>query len=409
LLAEGFAANLSTLKDLQRRCRLSNTEAATLCGVSLRTYRRWTSNGNPHPGAVSLLALLGGFVPFKGWEGWEFDNGCLFPPGYSKNGLTPGDFFALVFQRQLISAYRSENATCAHRCGISKRGSPGAGMSAERPFCDRLTVSAPRTHDAALKDVGESYGSALGGMLMRPGMWTLPMGGSFEASGAALRALREAHIFGDYLMALGELPIRVTRLDATLDLPQRAAPEIHRLYDKAVKGRVRLSRKAVDKSAVVQMFSRPRYDGEPLDTGTVYIPSRRLSRADQYVTVYDKRQERLSRGCDDPGPLTRYEATAGRGLGATLGDAYDPTAIFWHIMAPDILQAPPGVPQWTPGGETWRVVPKTPPTPAERLQRFLDGPAGIQLAKLTDFDGANRMLLAFLARARAGLPEQDAA
>jgi hypothetical protein len=73
--------------------------------VPLRTYRRWSAHGNPHPGAVRLLALLAGFVPFEGWQGWEFDNGCLFPPGYSKNGLTPGDFFALVFQRQLISAY----------------------------------------------------------------------------------------------------------------------------------------------------------------------------------------------------------------------------------------------------------------------------------------------------------------
>jgi hypothetical protein len=89
LLAEGFAANLSTLKDLQRRCRLTNSEAAKLCGVPLRTYRRWSAHGNPHPGAVRLLALLAGFVPFEGWQGWEFDNGCLFPPGYAKNGLTP--------------------------------------------------------------------------------------------------------------------------------------------------------------------------------------------------------------------------------------------------------------------------------------------------------------------------------
>jgi hypothetical protein len=293
-------------------------------------------------------------------------------------------------------------------------------MWAYRPFCDRLTVSVPRTRDAALKDVGDFYGSALGGVPTKPGLWLLPMGGTFcyrvwpsaatlEASGRALRALREADLFGGYLMDLGQLPLRVTRLDAALDLPKPAAAELHRLYDKAVTGRVRLSRKAVDKSAVVKVFSRPRYDGEPLDTGTVYIPSRRRSRSDQYVTVYDKRQERLAKGCDDPGPLTRYEATAARGLGATLGDAYDPTAIFWHIVAPDIMKAPPGVPQWTPGGETWHLGPKTPPTPAERLQRFLDSPAGIQLAKLADFDGAERVILAFLVRARAGLAGQEAA
>jgi hypothetical protein len=52
-------------------------------------------------------------------------------------------------------------------------------MQAYRPFCDRLTVSAPRTHDAALRDVGELYGSALGGVPTKPGLWLLPIGGTF--------------------------------------------------------------------------------------------------------------------------------------------------------------------------------------------------------------------------------------
>lgn len=115
MLAEGWAANLSLLRPLQQRARLTTAEAAKLCGVSLRTYRRWLRDECPSPGAVRLLALVAGFVPFQGWDGWEFDNGCLFPPGYSKNGITPGDFFALVFLRQLVSTYREDNGKLRDR------------------------------------------------------------------------------------------------------------------------------------------------------------------------------------------------------------------------------------------------------------------------------------------------------
>lgn len=109
-MREGWAANPTVLRELQGRCRLSNAEAAALCGVSLRTYRRWRSEGNPDVSAVRLLAILAGFVPWDGWDGWEVHRGCVFPPGYSKGGLTPGDFYAAVFLRQLVSEYRRKNA-----------------------------------------------------------------------------------------------------------------------------------------------------------------------------------------------------------------------------------------------------------------------------------------------------------
>jgi hypothetical protein len=109
LLSEGFAANPTTLRALQQRCGFSNAEAADACGVALRTYRRWLHEGNPHPGAVRLLAVLGGYVPWDGWQGWEVDHGFLFPPGFSKGGILPGEFHALVFLRQLVTAYRQDN------------------------------------------------------------------------------------------------------------------------------------------------------------------------------------------------------------------------------------------------------------------------------------------------------------
>ncbi|NEV64674.1 helix-turn-helix domain-containing protein [Thiorhodococcus minor] len=60
LLREGFAANLTVLKALQHRARLSTAEAAHACCVSIRTYRRWLATGKPNPTAVRLLAILSG-------------------------------------------------------------------------------------------------------------------------------------------------------------------------------------------------------------------------------------------------------------------------------------------------------------------------------------------------------------
>ena len=110
LLAEGFAANLATLKPLQQRLGLTHAEVAALCGVSPRTYRRWLCDGNPPVAALRLLAILAGLVPWDGWDGWEVHRGCLFPPGYTRGGIAPGEFFALVFWRQLVTEYRRRHA-----------------------------------------------------------------------------------------------------------------------------------------------------------------------------------------------------------------------------------------------------------------------------------------------------------
>lgn len=115
LLSEGFAANVSALRALQQRCGFSNQQAATLCGVTLRTYRRWRATGKPTPGAVRLLAILAGFVPWAGWDDWEVHRGCLFPPGFSRGGISPGDFQALIFWRQLVSVQRATIASLSAR------------------------------------------------------------------------------------------------------------------------------------------------------------------------------------------------------------------------------------------------------------------------------------------------------
>jgi hypothetical protein len=57
-------------------------------------------------------------VPWLGWQGWEVHNGYLFPPGFRQGGIPPGEFFALVFYRQQVSAYQEANARLKTRVQI---------------------------------------------------------------------------------------------------------------------------------------------------------------------------------------------------------------------------------------------------------------------------------------------------
>lgn len=274
-----------------------------------------------------------------------------------------------------------------------------------KPFCDRLTVTCPKSHDAALADVCREFSLQLDGVPEGPeGRWLLPGGGTFfyqsrgrfaalEASGRALASLRATEVFGDYLTSLGVLPHRVTRLDAALDLPMRAAPFLHDLYKRGVHGEVHLGRKAVPRSEVVKYFGAALYPGEDLDTGTVYVPMRRFGLKRQYLTGYDKRQERLSRGYPDPGHLLRLEASAARQKGATLADAWDPESLFYDIVSPTVLAAPEGVPAWVPSEESWSAGPVVSLPASRRLERYLEGPVGVELLRLMGAAGGPGSLL----------------
>jgi hypothetical protein len=68
---------------------------------------------------LRLLAVLAGFVPWDGWDGWEVHRGCFFPPGFSKGGISPGEFQALVFWRQQVSEYRRKNAELVRLLGLA--------------------------------------------------------------------------------------------------------------------------------------------------------------------------------------------------------------------------------------------------------------------------------------------------
>ena len=80
---------------------ISADELAQLCGVSVRTARRWRAGRLPAY-AVRLVALVSGELVQidRAWKGWR-----LTPEGLrSPDGVlfTPGDIAAGPFQKQLI-------------------------------------------------------------------------------------------------------------------------------------------------------------------------------------------------------------------------------------------------------------------------------------------------------------------
>lgn len=107
-LEDGYLGDLTTLRSLQLRCRLTNHQAAEVCGVSPHTYRRWLTDRQPSVLAVRFMAVLAGYVPWSNWQGWEVHGGHLFPPGYVRHGLKPGDLMAIPFHMQLLAEYERQ-------------------------------------------------------------------------------------------------------------------------------------------------------------------------------------------------------------------------------------------------------------------------------------------------------------
>ncbi|HDY5456252.1 hypothetical protein [Pseudomonas aeruginosa] len=86
--------------------------------------------------------------------------------------------------------------------------------------------------------------------------------------------------------------------------------------------------------------------------------------------VYDKAFEALQKRGEILPPTARVEVTAAGGdCGATLRDAAEPTALFWHIASPAILTRPEGIPVWSPNSDIgWQLV-RLDISPAEVLKR----------------------------------------
>lgn len=209
-----------------------------------------------------------------------------------------------------------------------------------------------------------------------------------SVSGAALTDLRNAGQFADYLSVLGGVPHRVTTLHATLDVRVDASAVVLSLFERAISGHVTLSRKRLGLGDVLKFISR-RADGA--DTGSVYLGG---PRAQLRAVIYDKQLERVSKGCADPGPLTRYEMRIKGKIGPTLRDAWEPERIFYHVASPDILSAPEGVPAWTATDGGYYLPPRKEFLPAELMAMKLQTSPDVQrLLALAEECGPNGLEL----------------
>lgn len=226
-----------------------------------------------------------------------------------------------------------------------------------------------------------------------------------SVSGSACALLRSIGRWNDLLAELSSVPHRVTRVDAALDLPMDGADLVDLMRRRFASGVVNLTRKAVTTSTFLAV--RPA-DGR--ETGTWYAGRR--SRARFTARVYDKAWEALQKRGEQMPPTARVEVTAGGGdSGATLRDAAMPAALFWHIAAPSLLDAPEGIPVWNPNQDLGWVAPTRDFDAAALLRRRVESFAMLDaLAAVADDlgpEGRNYLLSLIEERLRApvGLPE----
>lgn len=239
-------------------------------------------------------------------------------------------------------------------------------------FCDWLDVTTPpdREHDlrAHLGPLLCGAGGSklhddlydLGGGKVKIGL----MRGTFRVSvsGVCVQILRTQGLWETFLSELGDGPHRVTRLDAAVDLDLDGADSIAALQAAYPRGEVRLSRRPIKVSELLST----RADGRK--TGTWYAGHR--SAAEITCRVYDKaHQLQATQGLEIP-PRTRAELTVRRGC--TLRDAFQPDRVFWHYMAPAILERPSGVPEWSSGWAEGWAMEKSELLPAQRLKRLIE-------------------------------------
>lgn len=240
------------------------------------------------------------------------------------------------------------------------------------PFCDWLDITAPTAEEDRLtKSLGVLL-CAAGAEKVDDGYYRMN-GGSVKigvkyrvfrvsVSGSAIRLLEVQGLWGSFLSEIGDGPHRVTRLDAAIDLPLDGADALASLRSAYPRGQVRISQRAIR----VTEMTCTRADGRT--TGTWYAGHR--SGAEVTCRVYDKAQQLLDTRGETIPPRTRAELTVRKG--GTLRDAMEPARIFWHYMAPAILTAPSGVPEWSSGWAEGWTMEKVDILPAQRLKNRIE-------------------------------------
>lgn len=225
------------------------------------------------------------------------------------------------------------------------------------PFTDYLNLTSQKENGEAilteLMPILDSLGCSevLEGYFQLPsklGMFKVSVRGQvsiFSASGGFLEALRKANLYGDYLVVFSEFEHRVSMLHATVDYRLDSPEYLEAIYQKASSGDLQLTRKSLNPLHVSRLTGK---NGEGVDTGTVYLGSRKNS--DVWAKAYDKRQERLAKGFDDVGPMLRIEIAVQSDVGATLRDASNPHDIFYHFASRSLVLPPEKFKGWEPHG-----------------------------------------------------------
>lgn len=283
------------------------------------------------------------------------------------------------------------------------------------PFCDYLDVTLPVEHadevrhllfpllasvGSETRDDGELWHvphlrKCAGGVEANPGLVGLRPGTvkasrfgavfRVSASGGVLSTLRAAGLYLHYLSVIGEFSHRVTRLDATLDLPVHAPPRVLALDAETTARGFSLGRKAVPPNQCSAWLGADRR-GER--TGLVYVGRR--AKREICATVYDKRHQLETRDCPDPGPTLRVELSFSGQVGCTLRDAAAPGALFWWY-ARGLLDAPAGAPVWDRAGEGFHLDRPPPLDPVVAITRACERSPGLRtLIALSDRLGITR-------------------
>lgn len=226
------------------------------------------------------------------------------------------------------------------------------------PFVDYLNLTSPKENGLAIlgqiKPILDTLGctEVLEGLFQLPsklGTFKVSTRGQvsiFSSSGGFLEALRQNRLYNDYLVVFSDFEHRISMLHATVDFRVDSPEYLEAIYQKASSGDMRLTRKAINPLHVSRLTGK---NLEGVDTGTVYLGSRKNS--DVWAKVYDKRQERLSKGFDDIGPMLRVEIAVQSDVGATLRDASKPFDLFYHFASKSLVTAPDNFKGWESHGE----------------------------------------------------------
>lgn len=107
-LNQGFQGDRAAVRELWRLIGLNVEECAALCLVSPETFRRWLSDRPPPVPYVRLLAILAGYVPWPGWEGWICRDGKLYAPRASK-GIGPDELMGLPYLQAMAQQYQRKD------------------------------------------------------------------------------------------------------------------------------------------------------------------------------------------------------------------------------------------------------------------------------------------------------------